>query len=253
MPVGGAVYDVFGGAQLTPDADGKVTVDLRHRPAAVLAVLPSPITGVTVAAGPVLNVQASGTTQIDWSVAVVGGSSGSVGSGGSDANGSVPLPVRVRILDDSQDILWEQYTQAPVSGGFTVPVNARGKIRVEAVELISGQAGSADGGVTVGTGASVMDLFTGPVASGGGASVAALAPRMSAGSDWQPAAARLGAHLSAVMLTADGASTVFSAANWDRNLYALDLVTGAPRWQSRVGHQFSYVPRTLPQGVWPCI
>ena len=249
LPAGAAVYDVFAGTLLTPDAAGTVPVDLRHWPAAILAVLPSPITGVTVGAAPVVGGQATGTVQIEWSVAV---------AGGSDANGSVPLPVRVRILDDSRDVLWEQYTQAPASGTFIVPVNARGTIRVEAVELITGRAGTADGGVTVGTGTggTPMDLLTGPTPSGGASASAAVAPRTSGtllgaapGGDWRPAAARLGAHLSAVTLTADGQSAVFSAANWDRNLYAVDLATGALGWQSRIGHQFSYGPRTLPHAV----
>ncbi|MEY9860115.1 hypothetical protein ABH935_005751 [Catenulispora sp. GAS73] len=281
LAAGAVVYDVFGGTQLLPDADGTVPIDLRHWPAAILAVLPSPITGVSVSAGPVLSSGGSGPAQIDWAVSVVGG---------SGAGGTVPLPVRVRVLDASLDVLWERTVQAPTNGVFTVPVNARGKITVEAVELITGQAGTADGGITVGSGGAPMDLLTGP--GGGGASAAAAtssllgttitsaaiattvapaplftsgdsaatdtaaiattaapAPHSTPGADWQPAAQRLGAHLSGIALTADGASAVLSAANWDGNLFAIDLATGAQRWQTRVGHQFSYLPRTLPQGV----
>ncbi|HET9168100.1 MAG TPA: hypothetical protein VFN97_01655 [Actinospica sp.] len=255
---GAAVYDVLGGTTLTPAADGTVPIDLRHWPAAILAVLPSPITGVAVSAGPVVEVVAApGPPQIDWSVTVIGGSEADASASGG---GDVPLPVRVRILDDRQSVLWESHTQAPASGSFTVPVNAQGEIRVEAVELITGRFGSTSAGVAVGSGDGAdtpLDLLTGPVAGGSAAASAsapvpaAATPRVSATPepDWQPAAARLGAHLSAVALTSDGTSAVFTAANWDGNLYAVDLATGAPRWQARIGHQFSYLPRTLPQGV----
>ncbi|MEZ0115013.1 hypothetical protein ABH920_009048 [Catenulispora sp. EB89] len=248
---GAAVYDVFGGTRLFPDTNGAVPIDLRHWPAAILAVLPSPITGVSVSAGPVLSADGSGPAQIDWSVSVVGGS-----GAGSGAGGTVPLPVRVRVLDASQDVLWERTVQAPTNGVFTVPVNAQGKITVEAVELITGQVGTADGGITVGSGGAPMDLLSGP--GGGGASAAtatavagtaALEPDFTPGADWRPAAQRLGAHISGIALTADGASAVLSAANWDGNLFAVDLATGAQRWQTRVGHQFSFLPRALPQGI----
>lgn len=242
LPDGAVVYDVFGGGQITQDSHGNWPIDLRHWPAAILAVLPGPITGVSVSAAPVVSAGGAGVQEIEWAVRVVGG---------SDTSGDVPLPVRLRMLDDGQGVLWEQRTLAPASGGFSVPVNARGRIRFEAVELVSGYAAVADSGVSVSPGASSIDLLTGPV--GGGSSLVAVAPGISPsvtpGSDWQPAAERLGAHLSAITLTADGKSAVISAANWDNNLYTVDLATGTPGWQTRVGHQFTYQPRTLPQGI----
>ncbi|GAA3436245.1 hypothetical protein GCM10018954_058540 [Kutzneria kofuensis] len=234
VPAGSAVYDVFAGKQVTPSAQRTVTADFRHWPAAIFAVLPKPITGVRVDAVPVVNVRGDSRTEIDWSVAVVGP--------------DTPLPVRIRALDESNTVLWQRNTITPASGAFYAPANTQGRIRVEAVELVSGRAAVADAGA-VGGGVP-LDLLNGPTGEVDQIAAARSAAVASSGvvTDWRAAADRLGAHVRDIALTDDGGA-VLTAANWDSNLYAVDLATGQQRWQARVGQHFSYGAQRIDHGV----
>ena len=59
-----------------------------------------------------------------------------------------------------------------------------------------------------------------------------------------PIEARFGPHLKDVAVSGSGDLAVFNAMNWDQNLYAVDLKTGDVRWRRRLGHHFSYDPRS---------
>ncbi|WP_143174174.1 WD40 repeat domain-containing protein [Streptoalloteichus hindustanus] len=234
LPAAPVVYDVLAGRRVTPTPQGRLPVDFRHWPVAIYALLPAPVTGVTVTAS------ASQPGEVGWWIRV---------SGGSGADPDLPLPVRVRIRDAAGALLWQQYTTAPASGRYQVPVNAHGSIRVEALELLTGQSATTDSGVRADDGP--LDLLTG---AGGGvgqrpaAEPTASAPASAPVADWRPAVERLGAHVRDIVLTDDGGA-VLAAANWDTNLFALDLATGAQRWQTRIGHQFTHGLRRFFGGV----
>ncbi|SHF54158.1 hypothetical protein [Streptoalloteichus hindustanus] len=225
-----AVYDVLAGKRVTPAANNTVTADFRHWPVAIYALLPEPVgapkvTATTVHDGP------SKATRVQWSVRVGG------------ASADLPLPVRVRILDEADTVLWETHTTAPAEGTLPAPVNARGRLRVTVVDLLSGQTDAA--AVEVPVPRDPMDLLTGPTAAPtSSAAVSAAPPRHDR---WHAATERLGAHVNGIALTSN--SAVLTASNWDSNLYAVDLNTGAQRWQTRIGQQYTFSPRAISGGV----
>ncbi len=59
---------------------------------------------------------------------------------------------------------------------------------------------------------------------------------------------RFGPHLKDVAIDVQGDLAVSNAMNWDENLYALDLTSGAVRWRQRLGNHFAYAPQTTAQG-----
>ena len=76
-------------------------------------------------------------------------------------------------------------------------------------------------------------------------------PRLAVGreSDVEPPIERrFGPHLKDVAIAPQGDLAVFNAMNWDENLYALDLASGAVRWRQRLGNHFTYAPQTTAQG-----
>ncbi|MFD6305406.1 WD40 repeat domain-containing protein, partial [Streptomyces sp. NPDC060223] len=273
LPGTAAVYDVLAATRVTPSPQGKVPADFRHWPVSVHAILTAPISQVVVAAAPVVSAGAGDPLLISWSVRVLGGPPGTA---------ELVLPVRVRILDAGNTVLWENRTITPAVGGFVVPANAQGAIRVEAVELVSGRPGVADaqaqaGGTPIdllpgsggdgggpvtsiaaepGTGAATVPGTSAAAVPGTSAAAAAAAtnapasvpekalarPMAAVATPWQAAAKRLGAHLREIALTGDGGA-VLTAANWDTNLYAIDLATGQQRWQTRIGQQYAYDPQ----------
>ncbi|MCP2259294.1 Outer membrane protein assembly factor BamB, contains PQQ-like beta-propeller repeat [Streptoalloteichus tenebrarius] len=225
----GVVYDVLAGARVSPAEDGTVTADFRHWPVAIYALLPAPVLGPVVTAttradGP------NGTSRVHWSVRMRG------------ADPDLPLPVRVRIRGEATTVLWETHTTAPAEGILPAPVNAGTRLWVTAVDLLSGQTDTTDVAVVVPS--EPMDLLTGPEALVADRSTSTALPPQE---NWEPATQRLGAHVNGIALTGDTA--VLTTSNWDSNLYALDLTTGAQRWQTRIGQQYTFSPRTISGGV----
>ena len=51
-----------------------------------------------------------------------------------------------------------------------------------------------------------------------------------------------GPHIRDIAISADGSQVLCSAFNWDHNLYAVNLDTGAINWRQRAGMYFTYCP-----------
>jgi hypothetical protein len=153
-----------------------------------------------------------------------------------------PIPVRIQIMDNSNEVLWETRTSAPASAQFQAPVNTQGDLRVTAVELVTGQRFTVD----VGNAAEPrpIDLFTGKVPTGTGP-VLPVAPPADPPA-WIPAGNRLGTHVREVVPTENG--LVLTAANWDSNLFFVDSAGAAVR-QLRVGQGFTFGAKAVPGGV----
>src|SRR5262249_33443256 len=58
-----------------------------------------------------------------------------------------------------------------------------------------------------------------------------------------------GPHLRDLVLAERGTLAVATAMNWDHNLYAVDVETGALRWRQRAGHYFAFAPQALSSGL----
>ncbi|WP_158896194.1 PQQ-binding-like beta-propeller repeat protein [Amycolatopsis anabasis] len=219
-------YDVLA-ARPVSTQNGTMTADFRHWPIAILALLPEPIDGVKVDAVVV------GNNRLRWSAEVV-----TVGGATIDT----PVPVRVRILDEGNAVLWEQHTESPARGEFEAPAQVRGQVRVETVELLAGHQATDTAGVT--TVPLPLDLLTGPRPGGSAPpGPAETSGDSAAAAEWRPAASRLGARVRGLALS--GNLAVFATANWDANLYALDLGTGQQRWQARIGQHFTFDPEAV--------
>ena len=128
-----------------------------------------------------------------------------------------PLPVHVELRDAAGALLDERFTTTG-TGGLVVPVNARMPVSLAATELISGRRVTGGGA-------------TGDTAPG-----------------HAPPAALFGPRLRDCAISADGGTAVVSSFDWGRNLHAIDLATGRPRWSGTVGDHFAYAAVPLPGG-----
>jgi outer membrane protein assembly factor BamB len=61
--------------------------------------------------------------------------------------------------------------------------------------------------------------------------------------DGPPLDERFGPHVRDLCLSRDGTTALANTFNWDHNLYAIDVATGATRWRSKVGQTFAFEPR----------
>lgn len=129
---------------------------------------------------------------------------------GTDRPIRASIPIRVRLKSGASTL--DEWTGAAGSSGakgaFLVPLNAA-DLAVEAQELLSG---------------------------------------MSVGTAGAPLDDRFGPHLRDLTLIANGSLAVMNAMNWDQNLYAVDVETGALRWRQRAGQAFAFAPQALRNG-----
>jgi len=64
----------------------------------------------------------------------------------------------------------------------------------------------------------------------------------------KPAEDLFGPHVRDIAVSNDGATALLNTFNWDHNLYAIDVATGATKWRGKVGHAFAFAPTTHAQG-----
>jgi len=57
-----------------------------------------------------------------------------------------------------------------------------------------------------------------------------------------------GPHVRDVAVSSDGTTALLNTFNWDHNLYAIDVATGATKWRGKVGHAFAFEPTAHAQG-----
>jgi outer membrane protein assembly factor BamB len=242
---GRAVYDVFAGKQVEP-AGGTLQADCRNMPARVFAILPAAIVRVQVK-GP--NGVARGEA-MRWEVQVQDSAGKAI---------AAAVPVRVRLLAADGGVLDQQYVSVAshgVGGEFILPLGAPGgQVALEAVELLSGKAATLD--VVVADAKSVpldlLNLATVPILAErkGGRPLSAdnsAASDVAVG-DFSPADESFGPHVRDLVVTEGGKLAVMNTMNWDHNLYAVDVETGAIRWRQRAGHYFAFEPTALGSGV----
>ncbi|GAA1990222.1 hypothetical protein [Amycolatopsis minnesotensis] len=221
----GVVYDVFGGTRVTP-VDGAVTAELRHLPFAVFAILPAEIRQVR------LVLTLSGR-EIGWYAEVVG-----------PDGASIPASVGMRIVfRDSAGAVFDERVEVAgsegVRGTCVPPVTAAGRCAVTATELFSGRAAQA----TADLPAVPLPLdLTGTGVVTGGPRASAESRAVEPAEPFQPVRSRFGAKLRSVAVSADGTSAVLAGFDWDANTHGIDLVTGAVRWQRRIGQHFAFAP-----------
>jgi hypothetical protein len=239
---GQAVYDLWAQQEITPRAAGPVTVqaDMRSSPARLYVLLPAPLGGVRVRAPKtVLPGQA-----FTWDAQV------------QDRAGKpleATLPIRVRFRGADGALIEEYFTAADartgVSGTLVAPLNhPTGTLALEVAELVTGKEAVVSLPLTATPAAvSAMGGVLTPTAMKPAPATVSASSKASRGTLLAPAR-RFGAHLCEIALSADGATALLNAMNWDQNLYALDLTSGAVRHRNRVGHHFAYAPQALPGG-----
>jgi outer membrane protein assembly factor BamB len=232
---GTVIYDVFAHQRVEP-RDGTLEADLRCLPARVYAILPAAIARVELR-GPK---RADPGQAFGWSAEAQDGD-------GKPLQASVPL--RVRLLDAEGSVLDELFTAAGSKGAkgtMRLALNAAPGAQVlEATELFSGQ---------------MARLSIAALAPGGPLSLAEVKEQHEAPADTTARGAGankdlatpeglFGPHVRDLVVADEGKLAVASAMNWDHNLYALDLATGAVRWRQRAGHYFAFSPQAFAAGV----
>ena len=216
--VGRPLYDLMAMERLKAK-DGLVSADLRTLPMRIIAALPAAIGKVELR----VPQQARAGSTLRYSVRVL------------DATGApidCSLPVRVHLLVDGK--AWEDVQLAVPKDGqegtLPIPVNApAGEVTLRAVELVSG----------IGAHVSVQVAPADSPASGAPANRTVMG---TAAGILPPLDRRFGPHLRDAILSADGATILFNAMNWDDNVYALRVADGAVRFQGKVGAYFAFAP-----------
>jgi outer membrane protein assembly factor BamB len=210
VPDGWVVYDVFAQQQVE-HVNGTVSCDLRSMPARLYAILPRPIKGVGMEYDPPLVIGGPPPTVLKWTATV----------GDDAAEIDASLPIRVTLRDQFGRVLHETITAGGRTGakGETVfPPDLNDNYALEVMDLVSG----IRQGLTVGKGR-VKGRTANP-------------------------AGLFGPHVRDIAISADGATALLNTFNWDHNLYALNLDTGATAWRQKIGHGFAFDPRPLADG-----
>lgn len=234
------VYDVFAARQVAV-RDGTIEADCRSLPCRVFAVLPAEIDAVRLR-GP-SRVGAGG--EIGWQIEV------------QDGEGKLipaSVPIRVRLVDEKQQVLEEQYVASDSRGAGGAFVAARmavaQNLTLEATELLSGKTARLRARVLPFDGPEQLverpATRIEPRREALSATASAVGKDRSADRSW--AENDFGPHVRDVVISADGSLALLNTMNWDHNLYALDTRTGEIRWRQRVGHYFAFGPQALRQG-----
>ena len=178
--------------------------DMRNMPAKLYAILPGPIESLTLTASD----KAQAGQPVAWGVAVKGP--------------KMTYPVRLRLMDADGNLIQESFP-TKTAGTLTVPVNAGSTLTLEAVELISGQQAQQR-----------IEVQSAMATRAAGVTL----PK----GDLAPVEDLFGPHLRDTAVSADGATVLINAMNWDDNYYLLDARNGAVKTQGRIGHHFAYGP-----------
>jgi len=64
----------------------------------------------------------------------------------------------------------------------------------------------------------------------------------------KPGLQQIGSHLRDLAISPDGKTAILSAANWDQNLFGVNLDDGTVRWQTKAGHHYAYAPQATSRG-----
>ena len=237
---GKTVYDVFAKASLGTPSGGNVTADLRSLPMRIYAILPSAIDHVKLT-GP--NTAVTCGQPFNWIVKVCNA---------SDAAIAASIPVHVQLLaSDGTTVLRETYTAATASGAtgsFVLPANLSGAPILKATELFTGLSSSQT--ISYTTIAPQTLLAQGATPPALGTPVAAtLATNGTTPDATAPVAQNaFGPHVRDIAISADGTQVLCSTFNWDHNLYAVNLGTGAVNWRQRAGMYFTFAPQAAGTG-----
>ena len=238
---GKAVYDVFAmqPAKMTGDT---VEADLRTMPARLYAVLPRKIAKVVVR-GPK---RIKRGQPFDWSATVLDDQ-------GRPVDASVPIRVTLFTSDmqyDSRGFV-ERFTSARGSQGTAaneMPLILPLNVARRAIEARHGEEPAVLG---------VTELLSGvtttieiPIDNGKAASSAPVAAdaeesRRSDSPDGlflfnETPQKCFGPHIREIAIAPDGSTALLTTANWDENLYCVDLKNGKTLWRRKIGHQFAW-------------
>ena len=135
------------------------------------------------------------------------------------------------------------------SGVLTVGVNTpAGPVTLEAMELCSGKVARLKCRVLPVNGALEIRMAAENPAPPDTPLDAATTATGTTSSGMPAPELRFGPHIRDMVLAEDGVTAVMNTMNWDNNLYAIDVATGKPRWNERVGDYFTFAPLALRDG-----
>ena len=175
----------------------------------------------------------------DWTVTVCD-------STNTPIAGSIPVHVRL-LAADGVTVLREMYagaTASGVSGTFVLPANlVGGSPMLKATELFTGTSSSQTISYTTVNTQTLLPQGTTPPSLN--TPVAATLQTNGHAADSTAIAAQnaFGPHLRDLAISSDGAQVLCSAMNWDQNLYAVSLSTGAVNWRQRAGQYWTFCPQ----------
>ena len=163
------------------------------------------------------------------------------------------VPVHVCLLAaDGVTVLRECYagaTSAGASGTFVLPVNLVGGAPIlKATELFTGTSSAQT--ISYSTAAQAALPLQGQAGTTLNTPVpATLATNGNTADPTAPIVQNtFGPHIRDLAVSSDGTQVLCSAFNWDSNLYAVNLSTGAVNWQQRAGMYFTFAPQTTTAG-----
>ena len=231
VPATAAVYELFAQKAVQREA-GAFVAELQAQPFRLFAALPAAIDRVALN-GPAA---CRAGQKVAWTLQV------------QDAGGrpiAAAVPARVRLVAADGTLLAAADVSAGSKGAqgeLQAPLDLpAGDATLEAQERLSGKAARL--AVRMEAAAlPVRDLaVAGTVAAAD--KPASAAPAFMAGPE-----ERFGPHLRDLVVSGDGRTAMMNAFNWDQNLYGVDVETGAPRFQRRVGNYFAFAPQALAGG-----
>ncbi|MCX7934356.1 MAG: hypothetical protein N3A66_03755, partial [Planctomycetota bacterium] len=195
------------------EVKGKIAADLRYLPARLFAILPQAIASLSLA----VPANAKAGEIVPWEVAVKGP--------------KMAYPLRLRLLESSGAVLAD-FAPAQNKGTVTIPLNAGPTLILEAREMISGKRDEKKIQVS-----SALAHKEDPAWSLSRAPV-------------RSAEELFGPHLRDLAVTADGATAMVAAMNWDDNIYLLDTATGKVRERIGIGNYTAHAPLPAKDGFY---
>ena len=147
---------------------------------------------------------------------------------------------------DGVTVLREQYagvTSAGVSGTFVLPANLVGGSPIlKATELFTGTSSAQTISYTT-IAQQTLPLQGATPPSLGTPVPATLQTNGKAADATAPVAQNnFGPHVRDLVVSSDGSQVLCTSMNWDHNLYAVNLSTGAINWRQRAGQYFTFAP-----------
>ncbi|HEV3386729.1 MAG TPA: hypothetical protein VG097_18075, partial [Gemmata sp.] len=209
VPEGWVVYDVFNREKVKHE-HGLVDCNLLSVPARLYALLPQEVNHIEFEK---LGIEKG--ADIQWKF------KGAVGKDGRIIN--VSWPVCIRSMEtDRGEVFHQEYCPLSVGVRGKVPPPPQKKnLIIRADDMIAGKTANMvlSGYISIYRDRldSTLDGLSGP-------------------------------HIRDIAVSADGKTAIFNTFNWDLNLYSLELVSGSPTWDGRVGHGFALNPQSTTQG-----